>query len=81
MMAVASHRAGLEAVQGAEHRHEEQMTELMRRAGRLGWEMVGGMRISEITLLYLRRKDRGSLTVGKPWKTKWKKTGQLDIFC
>lgn len=65
-MAMASHRAGVGAVPGDKHRHEEQMTELMRRAGKLGWEMAGRMGISEMGVLHLRRKDRASVTVGKP---------------
>lgn len=64
-MAMASHRAGVGAVQGAEHRHEEQMTELMRRSGKLGWEMPGKMGISEMGVMHLRRKDSSK----DSWKT------------
>lgn len=43
------------------------MTELMRRAGNLDWELERGMGTSEMGGVRLRRKGRSCHTGGKGW--------------
>lgn len=50
------------------HGHEEQTSELMRKSGKLDWELERALGTSGIGgELNLRRKDRGSCTGGKGW--------------